>query len=37
MLISMADVDMCVKENYDLSYGVQIDMQLHTGSSVHHI
>ena len=34
MLISMADVDMCVKEHYDLSYGVQIDMQL---SSVHHI
>ena len=37
MLISMADVDMCVKEHYDLSYGVQIDMKLHTESIVHHI
>ena len=28
MLISMADVDMWIKEYYDLSYEVQIDMQL---------
>jgi len=34
MIISMADVDMWIKEYYDLSYGVQIDMQL---SSVRHI
>ena len=33
MLISMADVDMCVKEHYDLSYGVQIDIELHTRTS----
>ncbi len=37
MLISMADDDMCVKKHYDLSYEVQIDMKLHTGSSIHHI
>ena len=33
MLISMADVDMCVKEHHDLSYGVQIDIELHTRTS----